>query len=208
MHHSRAVAGLRANQNSTTIIIAQSNYTENSNPIAGALDMDMGFNSTDIVERSAPVEHDFGQLVGLLKKQPAKNALGFLLIIGDQLNREAPVCIEFAALSNLSATLSLVQYGSPYHLAVLAFVPTTYGEVEEIRASLSHWKCRTDDTNWFHRSDCINAYIAQLQEQMRSARSELDEEPIARKSPKSPAMKRDAIRQKRMQKRGRNRHRR
>lgn len=170
--------------------------------------MDMGFNSASTIEYTAPVEHDFGQLVGLLQKRPAKNALGFLLIIGDQINCEAPVCIEFATPGNLAATLSLVQYGSPYHLAVLTFAPTTYGEVEEIRASLSHWKCRTDATNWFRRSECINGYIAQLREQMREARSELEEKPIVRKSPKSPAMKRDAIKQKRMQKRGRNRRRR
>lgn len=91
-----------------------------------------------------------------------KDALGFMVVIGDQCDKTAPVFIGFAPEDGLVDLLRLVQFANHGHMAVLHFFVATFLDVEEHLASLAPLKCRTDTMNWFVRHEVFEKYLRDL----------------------------------------------
>lgn len=108
-----------------------------------------------------------------------KSAPGYMLFIGDQLGGDETVWIGFAPEDGVRDMLRLVQFGSPYSLAILHFFPATPADVEAHIKTLSQWRYRSDTTNWYMRSKHVNAYIQKLRDDLYGAQAVEADEPTS-----------------------------
>lgn len=104
----------------------------------------------------------------------SKEVAGYMLVIGDQLKESSAIFLGWAPDGGVADLLRLVQFGSPYHLAVLAYLPATVQDVEDHRAALKQFKYRTDDTTWFMRSPNVENYIEQLRKSVYAENDDID----------------------------------
>lgn len=114
------------------------------------------------------------------------NTPGYMLVIGDQMRKDAPVFIGFAPMDGVGDLLQLVQMGSPDALAIITFLPATFGDVEAQRHALKSWQCRADITNWFIRSDVVIEYISKLRTELERAQTAALEEMEVRERAEMP----------------------
>lgn len=94
-----------------------------------------------------------------------KNTTGYMVIIGDQLGEDATLFVGWCPDGAAGDLLRLVQLGNPGNLAILHFFPATPADVDAHRKVLRQWQYRQDDTNWYMRSNFVNAYIQKLRAQ-------------------------------------------
>jgi hypothetical protein len=142
------------------------------------------WNGNNKPNSAAPAIGGPGRLYGAKYQQ---NTLGYMLLIGDQLRKDAPVFIGFAPMDGVGDLLRLVQMGSPDALAILTFMPCTFGDVAVQRNALQQWQCRTDDKNWFIRSDIIIDYVQKLRDEIHRVQVAVLEEMEAKEREAIPA---------------------
>jgi hypothetical protein len=84
-------------------------------------------------------------------RRPAPHEVGYLVVIGEQLNHNGYVFVGWAPADDcgLADLLTLVQYGYPAPLVVQGFKAATPYQVGEIKKQLDGFQVRTDDDNWF-----------------------------------------------------------
>ncbi len=141
----------------------------------------------------------------------AKDTDGYMVVIADQMGKSEAVFVGWAPEDMVGNLLELIQFGSPYHLGVLTWLPATVEEVENYQNALKLFRCRTDDSNWVRFAPEVKDYIQRIRSSVKASTAKatkaLNRPVIEATGTKSTALKRDAAQQRRRNKRAPNRRR-
>jgi hypothetical protein len=113
--------------------------------------------------RRRPKEADLrGGPARLLAATYSPDALGYCVVIGDRLDREAPLFVGFAPRDGkgVSDLRKLVQYGYPGKVAVIEFCVSTMKEVEELRGRIA--KAAIGGEGWYARTDEVTDTLMEM----------------------------------------------
>lgn len=120
--------------------------------------------------RARPREADLrGGPARLIAGDRSPNELGYLVVIGDALDRDAAVFIGWAPrdATGVDDLKRLIQYGYPGKLSTLDFHAATPAEVEDVREQLK--RSSVGVSGWFVRSDAVNGFLVALRDQRADA---------------------------------------
>jgi len=93
--------------------------------------------------------------------RPAPHEVGYLVVIGEQLDHNGFVFIGWAPADDRGLTdlLTFVQYGYPGPLVVKGFKAATPFQVGEIKKQIADYQARTDDDNWYENVGGVESFI-------------------------------------------------
>ena len=96
--------------------------------------------------------------------RPAPHEVGYLVVIGEQLNHNGYVFVGWAPADErgLADLLTLVQYGYPGPLVVKGFKAATPYQVGELKKRLADYQVRTDDDNWYEDVEAVEAFLIEV----------------------------------------------
>lgn len=126
--------------------------------------------------RARPREADLrGGPARLIAGERSPNELGYLVVLGDALDRDAALFIGWAPRdgNGIGDLKQLVQYGYPDKIDTLSFTAATPAEVADVRKKLASSSIGVN--GWFRRSEQVNSFLVALRTQGTSD-VDLDEE--------------------------------
>jgi hypothetical protein len=123
--------------------------------------------------RSRPKEADLrGGPARLIAAEPSPNELGYLVVLGDALDTEAPLHIGWAPREGdgIGDLKKLIQMGYPMKLATLEVCAATPAEVASVReklAKIGHGSCY-GGAGWFSRNEAVVGFLTAIRDQGKS----------------------------------------
>jgi hypothetical protein len=115
--------------------------------------------------RAAPNPHRAAAQAGagrlLSGGRPAPHEVGYIIVIGEQLNHNGYVFVGWAPGDDRGPAdlLTLVQYGYPGQLVVHGLKAATPYQVSELKKQMTGFQVRTDDDNWYENTGGIQSFI-------------------------------------------------
>jgi len=119
------------------------------------------------VIRQRPKEADMrGGPARLISGEHSPNAVGYLVVLGDKLDKEAPVFVGWAPrdATGITDLKRLIQYGYPGQIGTIDVSAGTPKEVADVRAKLGT-KAAIGSDGWYVRSDEVIGLLVALRNQ-------------------------------------------
>lgn len=148
----------------------------------------MFFTSKDVEKfidfvSAAPSPNEERALLGagrvLSGARPAPNETGYMVIIGEQLNRDGFLFVGWAPVDDHSVAdlKAAVQFGFPKELVVLGYRAATPQQVAELKEELKDFRERTDSDAWYINSgDAADIMYDYMQSPIEDDEDEAEDE--------------------------------